>query len=136
VSKWYIREPDSERALAFRRQFAPPAVLTPLHRLELSNAWQLKVFRGELVQPAALAAREHLLRDFAAGVWVEPPAAIEVVPSCAERLALDHSATVGTRSLDVIHVASALTLGCTDFVTGDVRQGRLAKAVGLRVHVP
>ncbi len=43
ITKWYVRESDSEAALRVRRRFEPPAVLTRLHRLELSNAWQLKL---------------------------------------------------------------------------------------------
>jgi predicted nucleic acid-binding protein len=45
-------------------------------------------------------------------------------------------AALGTRALDVLHVASALTLGCKRFVTYDARQARLGRAVGLRVSGP
>ncbi|HRI12139.1 MAG TPA: hypothetical protein PLX89_03960 [Verrucomicrobiota bacterium] len=51
----------------------------------------------------------------------------------AERLSAAYSATLGTRSLDILHVASALVLGARDFLTFDTRQGALAAAVGLRL---
>ena len=60
------------------------------------------------------------------------------------RQALDRSAVLsqaqtqklGTRALDVLHVASANVLGCRRFVTYDERQAKLAHAVGLRVLSP
>jgi predicted nucleic acid-binding protein len=48
----------------------------------------------------------------------------------------EHTATVGARALDVLHVASALTLGRTTFVTYDERQAALARATGMRVLAP
>jgi predicted nucleic acid-binding protein len=42
-------------------------------------------------------------------------------------------AKVGTRTLDTLHVASALELRATEFWTFDDRQAKLAKAVGLKV---
>ena len=44
--------------------------------------------------------------------------------------------TLGTSSLDVLHVASAQVLGCRRFVSYDERQLALAKAAGLRVLRP
>ena len=49
------------------------------------------------------------------------------------RLSALHSEILGTRSLDVLHVACALVLGGNDFLTFDHRQGALAKAAGLKV---
>jgi predicted nucleic acid-binding protein len=43
---------------------------------------------------------------------------------------------LGTRSLDVLHVATAVTLGAKHFVTYDERQGALAKVVGLTLLAP
>jgi hypothetical protein len=40
---------------------------------------------------------------------------------------------LGTRTLDVLHVASALVLGATYFYKFDRNQGKLAAAEGLRV---
>ena len=44
LTKWYLPEADSAAPLALRDRFSPPAFLTSLHRLELTNAWQLKIF--------------------------------------------------------------------------------------------
>ena len=53
------------------------------------------------------------------------------------RMAADVSraqtASIGCRSLDVLHVATALQLGLRRFVTFDRRQQDLARAVGLTI---
>ena len=47
-----------------------------------------------------------------------------------------HSPKLGTRSLDVLHVASALELEMRYFVTYDKRQENLARIVGLKTLAP
>jgi predicted nucleic acid-binding protein len=47
-----------------------------------------------------------------------------------------HTPRLGTRSLDVLHVATAVTLGMKQFVTYDERQRALAKIVGLKLLAP
>jgi hypothetical protein len=42
-----------------------------------------------------------------------------------------HATRLLCRSLDILHVAAALELGCTRLVSGDDRQLALAKIVGL-----
>lgn len=51
----------------------------------------------------------------------------------AERLSALHSERLGTRSLDILHVAAALVLGSTEFLSLDERQTRLARAAGITV---
>jgi predicted nucleic acid-binding protein len=51
----------------------------------------------------------------------------------AERLSAAHSEKLGTRSLDILHVASALVLGSVSFLTFDRRQAALARVAGLKV---
>jgi hypothetical protein len=54
----------------------------------------------------------------------------------AAELSRQYSRTLGTRTLDVLHVASALELGVRTFITFDIRQQNLVKAAGLRLLVP
>jgi predicted nucleic acid-binding protein len=51
-------------------------------------------------------------------------------------LSRKHTPKLGCRSLDVLHVASAIELNLRYFVTFDLRQQQLAKAVGLKLIVP
>ncbi len=131
LTKWYLPEADSAAALALRDRFSPPAFLTSLHRLELTNAWQLKIFRDELTVDAIALARQDLFEDIRAGLWHVPIEPLAEVYSRAESLAVDHSARLGTRSMDILHVAAAECLNCAQFITGDQRQARLAEAIGL-----
>jgi predicted nucleic acid-binding protein len=131
LTKWYLPEADSVEALALRDRFSPPAFLTSLHRLELANAWQLKIFRDESAADAVALAREDLATDIRAGLWHAPVEPLAAVYSRAESLAQRHSASLGTRSMDILHVAAAEHLDCSHFITGDRRQARLAEAIGL-----
>ena len=133
VTKWYLPEPDSADALRVRARFAPPAVLTHLHRVELVTAWHLKVFRREIAKPIIDQAWGHVEDDVAAGIWQLPDYDPVEVYSEAESLSRRHTATLGARSLDILHVAAAIVLEASAFVTHDDRQARLAKVAGLRV---
>jgi len=128
-----LPEPDSSAALRIRARFAPPTVLTHLHRVELVTAWHLKVFRRELELATVGRALEDLQTDVEAGMWEAPGYDLVDVHSRAEILARQHAATLGTRTLDILHVAAAVLTGAREFVTGDRRQASLAEAVGLEV---
>lgn len=128
--KLYIRENGSEsvqRALESQDQPLPvPDVL----QWELVNALRLKVFWGELeartVDQLVALFDDRLLR----GQYV----AVEINRG---RLTTDirelsrHTETVGSRTLDVVHVAVALQLQVNAFITFDARQRTLADAAGL-----
>jgi predicted nucleic acid-binding protein len=49
-------------------------------------------------------------------------------------LSKKHSATIGSRSLDILHVASALSINADRFLTFDDRQTRLAELAGLTIE--
>jgi len=133
IAKWYVAEHTSPEALELRAQFRSPSFLTELHRLELSAAWHAKVFRHELTVAQADQALADLSADIALGLRLAPPYDLGAVFARAETLARTHSASLGTRALDTLHVSAALALGDALFVTGDRRQAALATATGLRV---
>jgi predicted nucleic acid-binding protein len=51
----------------------------------------------------------------------------------ADELSAGHSAILGCRTLDIIHVAVAVVIGAKEFVTFDARQAAMAKQAGLTV---
>lgn len=104
-----------------------------LHQLELRNALRLRVLRGEISHPQRDSSLNLILADLASGVLKTAVPSHSGVMVEAERLSAMHSEALGTRSLDILHVATALVLGATEFLTFDERQARLAKATGLRV---
>jgi predicted nucleic acid-binding protein len=57
----------------------------------------------------------------------------EAVYAEARLLVSRWTAKLGTRTLDILHVAAALSLRAEAFHTFDERQRKLAKAAGLRI---
>lgn len=73
----------------------------------------------------------HFEHDRKAGVWLEVGLPETAFETCAE-LARRHGARLGVRSLDSLHVASAVELKADRFWTFDARQAKLAEAEGLK----
>jgi predicted nucleic acid-binding protein len=106
---------------------------TGLHRLEMKNALSLGVFRRALTRAQANATWQDIQNDLRSGRLF--PRSINWVPvfRSAAQIAAKHSDTIGTRSLDVLHIAVAKHLNATEFFSFDQRQRDLATAVGLKV---
>ena len=98
----------------------------------MENALQLRLFRRESSRADLAAAEERLTEDIAAGVVVTVPLPVASVLPVARQLTARHTALVGTRAFDVFHVAAALHLKATRFLSFDTRQLALARAAGLR----
>ena len=130
-----LHAPDAHtgRVVAWLQRPRAPLPFTGLHRLEFRNALRLRVFRKEITPEQRELAIQAMLSDIAADVFAYAEPSWPEVLLEAERLSGGHSETIGTRCLDILHVASALVLGAKDFLTFDTRQGTLAKAAGLRV---
>jgi len=132
LASCYVVDAHTPRAKSALARIHAPLVFTALHALEVRNAFQLGVFRGLLSSAEAAAAWGNLEADLTTGRLVRTvvkwPNAFRVAARLSER----HSATIGTRSLDILHVASARTLRAAEFVSFDARQLGLAAAVGLK----
>lgn len=109
-----------------------PVIITPFGELELVNAVHLRLFRKEMRPSEARAANAAFRADLRAGVF-----AMRAVPAVAFthaiRLATRWTAELGSRSLDIVHVASAVALRAEAFHTFDDRQRKLARAAKLKV---
>ena len=51
----------------------------------------------------------------------------------AEKLSSNYSGIIGSRSLDLLHVAAALECGCSRFASTDEKQRKVAELSGLDV---
>jgi hypothetical protein len=136
-------ELDSPETVAeYRRLGSPKLFFLPLHALEVRNAILQRAFHqrrsissGQRQHVArerdtALARLEHLLAPRALlDVTLDMDAAI----TRAANLATAHTERLGARAVDLLHIASALTLESELFLTTDARQMHLAKAEGLKV---
>lgn len=107
-------------------------VLTPLGELELTNAIALRLFRRELLSSKVKATQGLVRRDLTEGV-LQLKSLTAGVFDRAKRMSLRWTPQLGTRTLDILHVASALELGADTFYTFDHHQEKLAKAEGLIV---
>lgn len=110
----------------------PIFILTALGEAEFSSALELRVFRKEWTRQEARSVRDLFLQHQADGVFRPAPLGSEIWEK-ALALARRHSSKLGTRTLDLLHVASALTLKPDGFYSFDERQRKLAKAEQLRV---
>ena len=128
----YLTDANSE--LARRRMSERPRLwLTPLHRAEWTHAVAQGVFRSVISHYQA----EQFYSAFEAGrqreLWVEVALPEMAFETCVQ-IAKQHGARIGPRTLDTLHVASALELRAEQFWTFDERQAKLARAVGLKVR--
>lgn len=134
--KLYLHEPESRAMAAWRAKTARPLAVTPHGRVELINGLALASHRGFLPAPAYQAALTALDDDFEQGRYRLADLLWRAVLKRAADISRAHTPALGTRSLDVLHVASALELGLKRFVTFDERQRQLAVATGLKAISP
>jgi len=128
--KLYYPEPESERVSAWVRAQDHALLYSRLHELELRIALALKVFRGELEPDGQAEIARTLADDLSANVLTQPILDWETVFSEAVRLSGAHTPGIGSRSLDLLHVAAAVVCGSRGFLTFDERQRTLAVAAG------
>lgn len=128
----YSVDAHSQSAAALVEKHQPVFYLTPFLEAEFTNAVELGVFIKRYTAPEARAVRDYFLAHIRSGVFRIhdfPPDAYPLARTLSSR----HTAKLGTRALDVLHIASALLLKTEVFFTFDQRQQRLAGAEGLRL---
>lgn len=132
----YSTDLNSPRADAWRQANPAPLPFTAFHRLELRNALSLAVFQKRLTPIEVQSAWQEVENDLAAGLLILRGGLWHRVLVDAESAALNHTPTIGCRTLDVLHVTSAKLIGATDFCTFDSRQSGLATKLGLTAVTP
>lgn len=135
ILKLYTLEPLSPAVRQFVVEGGEPLCFTPLHHSESVSALKLKVFRGECLESEAASAILDLEADLASGVLRRTAIDWAETWELCRQLSIAHASVVGSRTLDTLHVASAIRLGLREFVSTDARQRQLAERVGLRVVV-
>ena len=129
----YAQDANTVQAGRIGAALNAPLVLTPLQRYELRNAFRLSVFRGDVTAGECQNLLDAVEADIKTGALVETPVAWAEVFAEAEALSAAHTEKLGTRAIDVLHVAAAAALGTKDFYTFDVRQKALAVKAGMKV---
>ncbi len=129
----YVQQSHSAAAAQHMAEMGEAVLVTSLSRFELCNAIRLSVFRKLLDRRLATEDLKLIARDIGKGVLVLTPCDWAAVHEQAERLSVEFTIAKGHRGMDLLHVASALTLGATDFLTFDQKQAQLAAGTGLVV---
>jgi predicted nucleic acid-binding protein len=118
---------EVERRLRSR----PSLWMTPLHVAEWMDAIEQHVFRKSISRSEADRLLQRFQEHRAQNLWRESPLPDQAFEVCAQ-LVHRHAARLGVRTLDTLHVASALELKAEQFWTFDDRQAKLALAAGLK----
>lgn len=129
----YLAEEDSARADAACAAVAPPILLTDWHRVEIANAFQRAVKNGRITATQAKLLWQDFTDDINTGRFEIATIDHAAVLNRSLELTQKHTATTGTRSLDLIHIATALEIEATDFLSFDHRQRQAGSAEGLNV---
>lgn len=137
----YIPQSTSARAITFMDRQQMALEVSSLLLYEFRQSVQFQIFRYSKdrirgyplgVAQAALAALQSDVKSgafhLAAIDWAD-------VHQRAGHLSLQHTRSAGHRTVDILHVATALHLGATQFLTFDANQKILAEAEGLLVPV-
>ena len=133
LCSFYSADTLTEKVETIMERQSEPIAFTWLHQLELRNALRLRVFRKEISISQRNASLNQLLADLADGILEHASPGLAETMMEAERLSTSYSEKLGTRSMDILHVAAAVVLGIPEFLSFDKRQAALAKAAGLKV---
>lgn len=134
--KLYLHQPESAAMNAWRARTKGALPLTHHGRVEIVNGICLAAHRRQIAAEALADTLASFDEDLSGGLYRQADLLWRATLNRAAELSRSHSAKLGTRSLDVLHVASALELELRLFVTYDSRQEALARAVGLKTLAP
>jgi predicted nucleic acid-binding protein len=131
--KLYLRERESQAVARWRSRAGNPLPLTHHGRVELINGLGLAAHRRLISGTAHRHALDFLAEDITVGRYRMADVPWRAVFERAAQISAEHAGSMGCRTLDVIHIASALELDLRQFLTFDQRQAQLAHALGLKL---
>ena len=129
----YTADVNSASAAALIADFTNDYVISAFGVFETFNAFRLRVFRKEISAAQAEASWRVFSADVAAGIF-ELKALPDDLFEHAQLLSKKATARIGTRTVDLLHVAAALDLGAAGLFSFDRQQRKLAEAVQLKLN--
>ncbi|MCX6971593.1 MAG: type II toxin-antitoxin system VapC family toxin [Verrucomicrobia bacterium] len=135
----YRRQDNTDEADTLVARFEEPLCISSLVAFEFRQSTRLQVFRfsNDRTQGFSKDGADKMFEDFEEDLT---SGAVEILPvdwgdvhSLAERLSARKTMGNGHRTLDVLHVATALHAGLQAFLTFDANQAGLAESEGLEV---
>lgn len=134
IVKLYIKEEYSLNASNWLKENDEAIPLTSFHELEFVNAIHLKQFRTEITLDETHLIISRFEEHEKKGIYYRPQLDWSATFTHAIDLSKKHSANIGSRSLDILHVASALSISADRFLTLDDRQSKLAALAGMKIE--
>jgi len=133
IASLYLEETTSKAADVALGKNRQPLPFTPIVELELRNAFNRAVQRKRITLAERDAIWQDVAADIAGGFLVPTPIASRELYDKARQLSDYHTPVLGTRSLDLLHIASALILKSDIFFSFDDRQRKAAASESLKV---
>jgi hypothetical protein len=129
----YLPETTSPQAIAVAQRLKEPLPVTPLLILEFRNALNFAVRNKRIDATQRNRIWKTFEADIKDGIFQHAVVSVAAVHQKARELSDRYTPKIGTRSLDLLHIASALTLDAREMLTFDERQKTAAKAEGLKI---
>lgn len=135
----YRLQTNSPQAAAYFASMSGPLEVTTLLLFEFRQAirFQIRLHRGDPTRgyPKAQGFKmlSDLKSDLVSGDVIVVPAPWPQVHLAGERLSELYTDAGGHRTMDILHVATAIEIGAGAFLTFDTNQKKLAEAEGLVV---
>lgn len=108
-------------------------LVTTLGELEFVNALELRIFRKEISLSQASASLKDFENDLRDHVFQLQQLTDQVFAG-ARKLSRQSTARLGTRTADLLHVASAIELRADYLYTFDRHQRKLAQTIRLKLN--
>jgi len=133
--KIYVPESDSEYFLELIGNAARPVFTSAIAGVEVCCALNRKQQAGDIRRTDAAHAMDRFARDCAEGRINQLACGGEMTIRAREivELARTRRRPVMIRSLDAIHVASALSIRAAGIVTTDLRMREVARMANLKI---
>ena len=138
VLKLYTPEPDSTVYLTQAGQSTDPLLSSAVLRIELYYALRQKELRGDITSGAADHSIQQFEADCNKGRWTLVAIAQDVLVKANElaRICYTHRPPVHLRTLDGIHLATAILAKAQQVVTTDTRMRTAAGILGIPLFTP
>ena len=129
----YLPETTTLKAASEISRITQPLAFTPWLRLELRNALNFAVARQRMTLVERDEVWKQIESQLRQGFFVDVVPSTAQIHSKALELSDRHTLSLATRSLDLLHIATALIVSAQTFYSFDERQRQAASAEGLTV---
>ncbi len=134
LASLYVTDANTSAAIDLVNERSDSVDFSIICEFELKNAIRLAVFRKQISSKRATEAFSDITSDQKSGFLIQARSNISDAFSLAERISSKHTANLGNRTMDTLHIAFALAGKRTEFYTFDKRQAKLAKELSLNIH--